>query len=58
MHSVNAEERRGVVTRKGQREGGSMGGRGRAGGDVCPNVVFFPEIAITQMRCWLEHRCV
>lgn len=23
-----------------------------------PNAVFFPEIAITQMRCWLEGRCV
>ena len=23
---------------------------------MCPNAVFFPEIAITQMRCWLEGR--
>lgn len=25
---------------------------------MCPNAVFFPEIAITQMRCWPEGRRV
>lgn len=41
---------------RGKEAAGEAGGR--AGGNVCPNVVFFPEIAITQMRCWLEQRCV
>lgn len=62
MYSVDAE-RRGVVRRKarGKEGAGEAGGEqkgGRAGGDVCPNAVFFPEIAITQMRCWLEAWCV
>lgn len=49
---------------EGQGEGGSRGRQGgeekgeRARGDVRPNAVFSPEIAITQMRCWLEGRCV
>lgn len=40
------------------REGVSRGRRQqrgvRPGGNECPDVMFFPEIAITQMRCWLE----
>lgn len=55
MRWRGAPEGRNEQGRQGRVVGAEKGGG--AGGNVCPNAVFFPEIAITQMRCWLEGRC-
>lgn len=59
MHSVNAEEGEARSGDKEGPEGKRQPGR-REGGPkleaMCVLMSFFPEIAITQMRCWLEGR--
>lgn len=51
---VRMQERKRAGDKKGP--GGKKRGCWGEEVNVCPNVVFFPEIAITQMRCWLEGR--
>ena len=58
MYSVDAEKRQRRGGRPEEKREQRGRERGKAGGEACPNAVRFPEIAVTQIRCRLEGKCV